>query len=542
MTKKGFYSSLIKIKMIISRSHIEMSQVKKIFTSAGIVSLSTLLSRILGFVRDMVIASFFGAGTSADAFFVAFRIPNLFRRLLAEGSLTTAYVPVFTTILNKKGKKEASLFAESSFRFFSIFLFFFCILGAAASPVIIKLTAPGFFEIPGKAELSIVLTRIMFFYLFFICLVALCMGVLNSLEHFFAPAIAPVFLNISMISSVLLFSSNFAEPVYALAWGVIAGGFVQLLIQFPFLFKKGINPFKGIKLWHGEIKKVTRLMGPTVFGAAVYQISILVNTILASFLQSGSVSYLYYSDRLVQFPLGIFGITAGIVVLPLMSSQVEQKKFDELSKTLTEGLLFIMFITIPASVGLAVLGIPVIKLLFERGEFTAEMTIYTYYALLCYLPSLFAASNLRILISFFYSFKDAKTPVRAGIISFVINIFAAVVLMYFFSFAGLALAVSIGSIANFLILFVKIKSKIKNPDFRVFLKRTFFIASASVFMGAVVYLADFYLKKFIYISKTTLLLGIVCEILIGIIAYFMFCILARLPEVQTFKLLIGRKK
>jgi putative peptidoglycan lipid II flippase len=368
------------------------------------------------------------------------------------------------------------------------------------------------------------------------------MGILNSLEHFFAPAIAPVFLNISMISSVLLFSSYFAEPVYALAWGVIAGGFVQLLIQFPFLFKKGINPFKGIKLWHNEIKKVTKLMGPTVFGAAVYQISILVNTILASFLQPGSVSYLYYSDRLVQFPLGIFGITAGIVVLPLMSSQVENKRFDELSKTLTEGLLFIMFITLPASVGLAVLGIPVIRLLFERGEFTSQMTIYTYYALLCYLPSLFAASNLRILISFFYSFKDAKTPVRAGIISFIINIIAAVILMNFLSFAGLALAVSIGSIVNFLILFIKIKSKIEKPDLRVFLKRSFFIASGSVLMGLVVYLSDFYLKRILNSSDLWLVVRIFSLIFIGLAVYFIFSLFAKLPEINTVKLILRRKK
>ncbi|MDY0132564.1 MAG: murein biosynthesis integral membrane protein MurJ [Desulforegulaceae bacterium] len=519
-----------------------MSRVKKTFASAGVVSLSTLLSRILGFVRDMVIASFFGAGTAADAFFVAFRIPNLFRRLLAEGSLTPAYVPVFTSILNKKGKNQAVFFAESSFRFFSVFLFFFCILGAAASPIIIKLTAPGFFEIPGKAELSIVLTQIMFFYLLFICLVALCMGILNSFEHFFAPAIAPVFLNISMISSVLLFGSYFTEPVFALAWGVLAGGLIQLLVQFPFLFKKGVNPFKGIKLWHPEIKKVTKLMGPTVFGAAVYQISILINTILASFLQPGSVSYLYYSDRLVQFPLGIFGITAGIVILPLMSRQVEEKKLGELSTTLSEGLLFIMFITIPASVGLAVLGIPIIQLLFERGEFTGQMTIYTYYALLCYLPSLFAASSLRILISFFYSFKDAKTPVRAGIISFSINIIAAVVLMNFLSFAGLALALSLGSIANFFILFIKIKTKIEKLNLKLFLKRVFFIILGSAIMGLVVYSIDFYFVKFLKHSTTILLLRIVSGIISGTLVYFLFSYFVKFPEIQTLKYLVGRKK
>ncbi|MGM0417538.1 MAG: murein biosynthesis integral membrane protein MurJ [Thermodesulfobacteriota bacterium] len=518
-----------------------MSSIKKLFSSAGIVAGSTLLSRILGFVRDMVIASFFGAGMAADAFFVAFRIPNLFRRLLAEGSLTTAYVPVFTNIINKKGKKEAVEFAESSFRFFSLFLLLFCLLGTAASPYIVKFTAPGFFENPEKAVLAVNLTRIMFFYLFFICLVALCMGMLNTLEHFAAPAVAPVFLNIAMISSVIFFSDFFKTPVYALAWGVIAGGVVQLLFQFPFIFKRGINPFKKTRLWHPGIKRVVFLMGPTVFGAAVYQISILVNTILASFLPQGSVSYLYYSDRLVQFPLAIFGITAGIVVLPHMSQQVAEKKYESLNKTLTQGICFILFITIPSTAGLIALGMPVIELLFERGAFTSEMTRHTYIAMVCYLSGLFAASIIRILISFFYSFEDAKTPVKAGIISFVSNIVFAVILMRFFSYAGLALAVSAGSIVNLIFLIIKVKDKIEKPHFGIIWKRSFSIVVCSVFMGFSVYFLNKYMKTVLDLNSFTLALRVFSGVIVGTVLYFAAAFIVRLPEIDTIKNIVWRK-
>ncbi len=517
-----------------------MSSSKKIFSSAGIVAFSTLLSRILGFIRDAVIAAYFGAGMSADAFVVAFRIPNLFRRLFAEGSLTTAYIPVFTNFLAKNGKKEAFLFAESSFRFFALFLMLLSLMGVAAAPYIIKIMAPGFYSIPEKGTLAVLLLRIMFPYLFFICLVALSMGILNSLEHFTAPALAPVFLNICMISSVLFLSSHFDRPVISLAWGVIAGGVVQLLFQFPFILKKGINPFKGIQIFHPEIKKILLLMGPGVFGTAVYQISILVNTILASLLPQGSISFLYYSDRLVQFPLALFGITAGIVVLPLMSKQVAEGKVAEIRDSLTNGLCFIFFITIPSTFGLIIIGKPIISLLFERGAFTGEITQGTYIGMVCYSVGLSAASATRILVAFFYSFKDAKTPVKAGIVSFSINIICALIFMYFYSYAGLALAVSAGIIVNFVYLAARVSSRVDSLPWKLIFIRIFYILIASFFMAACVMIIDTALKNFLNGGIFWLFLRIFCDILIGIIVFFVFSSIFKLPEIRTIKTLWKR--
>jgi len=521
-----------------------MSSRKKIFSSAGIVSSATLLSRILGFIRDMVIASFFGAGMASDAFFVAFRIPNLLRRLLAEGSLTSAYIPVFTEILNKNGKKEASDFAEKSFRFFFLVLILITITGVVLSPVLVKITAPGFFENLRKASLAVSLTRLMFPYIFFICLVALSMGILNSLGHFLAPAFAPVFLNISMIASVFVLGGLFSHPIYGLAVGVLIGGFVQLLFQLPFLIKKGVNPFRGIAIWHPAIFKVTMLMGPTLFGAAVYQISILVNTLLASFLPEGSVSYLYYSDRLVQFPLALFGITAGIVILPLMSQQVADGKYNELRTTLSEGISFIFFITIPATIGLIAIGRPLISILFQRGAFDEVMAMNTYIAMVAYSIGLFAASGTRILVSFFYSLKDTKTPVKVGILSFVVNIVLAFGLMPFFSFYGLAFAVSCGSIVNFSILMFKVNGKLeRGVNFKKILSRVIYMILAAFLMGVFIFFLDIFIVRYSGIMYGVNILRVVLELLSGVVIYFIFAIFLKIPETSVVvKLLSGKLK
>lgn len=380
----------------------------------------------------------------------------------------------------------------------------------------------------------------MFPYLFFICLVALCMGILNSLEHFTAPAIAPVFLNISMISSVLFFSDFFEKPVYALAAGVLAGGVVQLGFQFPFLFKKGVNPFKGISLWHEKIPDVLRLMGPSVFGAAVYQISILINTILASYLPEGSVSYLYYSDRLVQFPLAIFGITAGIVVLPVMSKQVASGSLNQVRDTLSEGLCFILFLTIPSTAGLIILGNPIISMLFERKSFTPEMRDGTYIALVCYSLGLFSASGVRILVSFFYSFKDSKTAVRAGIIAFGTNILMAFVLMYFFSYAGLALAVSCGSLVNLIFLVYKVKKRIYNLNWKTIGKRSLLIIFSTLIMSVAVYFLDSYLEIYFKTGTFNSFVRVCLGIITGVTVYFSVSFVLRVPETITIKKLLRR--
>ncbi|MBW1824503.1 MAG: murein biosynthesis integral membrane protein MurJ, partial [Deltaproteobacteria bacterium] len=350
--------------------------------TAGVVGFATLLSRILGYVRDMVIAYFFGTGDAADAFFVAFRIPNLLRRLFAEGSLTVAFIPIFTEYLVRESKKSAYEFSNAVFTLLSIVLVIFSCLGVICAPLIVKLMAWGFTGDASKFELTVLLTRIMFPYIFFISLVALCMGILNSLKHFFAPALAPVLLNLTLILSVIILMPYFSRPVLALAFGVIIGGFIQLALQIPFLKKKEVTLKFNFSFSHPGLRRLVKLMLPAVLGAAVYQINIVIITMIASFLPAGSVSYLYYSDRVFQFPLALFGIALATASLPAMSNQVAQNKMDDLKETLSHSLRLIFFITIPAMAGLAVLRVPIVRILFQRGEFSADATLLTAKALL----------------------------------------------------------------------------------------------------------------------------------------------------------------
>ncbi|HHC24287.1 MAG TPA: murein biosynthesis integral membrane protein MurJ, partial [Desulfobacterales bacterium] len=329
-----------------------MSENARVTKAAGVVGAATFLSRIFGFVRDVVIAWFFGAGLSSDAFFVAFRIPNLLRRLFAEGSLSIAFIPVFTEYLTHHGKEEAFHLARSAMRLLSIILVITAVLGVLLAPLIILMIAPGFTDSPEKYSLTVLLTRIMFPYIFFICLVALCMGILNVLGHFAAPALAPVCLNIAIIFSAFFISPYMADPVTGLAIGVLIGGALQLTLQLPFLIRKGFYFWEKAVIFHPGVKKIGILMLPAIFGASVYQLNILVGTLLASLLPEGSVSYLYYADRLVQFPLGIFAIATATAVLPSLSRQAAAKDFDALGNTFAHAMKLVFFITVPSMAGL----------------------------------------------------------------------------------------------------------------------------------------------------------------------------------------------
>jgi len=309
-----------------------MSENHKITKAASIIGMGTLLSRILGFVRDMVIAHFFGAGMAADAFFVAFRIPNLWRRLVGEGSLTISFIPVYTEYLTQRSKEESQEVTHIAFTLAGVILFVLTVLGILFSPILIQVIAPGFFKIPEKFQLTVMLNQIIFPYLFFMGLFALCMGILNSLRHFFAPAIAPIFLNLSMIVSVFLFYYAFQKPVMALALGVLAGGLIQFLFQVPFLMKRGIGFRFNFNFRHPAIKRIGSLMIPGLIGTAVYQLNVFIDTLFASFLPGGSVSYLYFADRLMEFPLGIFAIAIGMAALPSLSGLAAQGKREEQKK------------------------------------------------------------------------------------------------------------------------------------------------------------------------------------------------------------------
>lgn len=459
-----------------------------IVRTAGVVGFATLLSRILGYVRDMVIAYFFGTGDAADAFFVAFRIPNLLRRLFAEGSLTVAFIPIFTEYLVRESKKSAYEFANAVFTLLSMALVIFSCLGVVCAPLIVKIMAWGFTGDAGKFELTVILTRIMFPYIFFISLVALCMGILNSLKHFAAPALAPVLLNLSMILSVIILTPYFSQPVLALALGVIIGGFVQLALQIPFLQKKEVTLKISLNFSHPGLKRLVKLMIPAVLGAAVYQINMVIITMIASFLPAGSVSYLYYSDRVFQFPLALFGIALATASLPAMSDQVAQNKMDGLKETLSHSLRLILFITIPAMVGLAVLRVPIVRILFQRGEFSVEATLLTAKALLWFTVGLWSVAGVRVVANVFYAVQDIWTPVKVAVVSIIGNLVLCVVLMKPLQHGGLALAVSLSSMLNLIMLLVVLRMRLG----RLGIKKVAFSSCKALCCSAVMGMAVYF--------------------------------------------------
>ncbi len=463
-----------------------MSEKVRILKAAGTVGICTLLSRVLGLVRDMIIALVFGAGLETDAFFVAFRIPNLFRRFVGEGSLTVAFVPVFTRFLEDHTREEGRRFVGSSFYFFSSILLLLTLLGVLLSPILVRIIAPGF---AGEAlPLTVGLTRSLFPYLFFIGLVALSMGILNSVCHFTAPALAPVWLNISIIASSLFLTPYLDEPVYALAIGVVAGGVVQLAFQFPFLRRYGLLPDLRAPFMDERVKEVAILMLPSIVGISVHQLNILVTTYFASMLPSGSVSYLYYADRLVEFPLGVFGIALSTAILPTISIQSARDDWDGFRDSISHGLRFTAFISIPSTVGFMILGPSIIGLLFERGEFTPQDTSATALALFYYSIGLFAFSGVKILASAFYALKDMKTPVRVAVLSLITNAISAPILMGPMGHAGLALATSIASVVNFTVLFYLLRRRIEGVDITGYLASTGKALASSLVMGGGIYL------------------------------------------------------
>jgi len=511
-----------------------MSENTRVTKAAGVVGSATLLSRIFGFVRDVVIAWFFGAGLSSDAFFVAFRIPNLLRRLFGEGSLSISFIPVFTEYLSTQGKEEAFKLARSAVRLLSILLVITAISGILLAPLIIRMIAPGFTGLSEKFQLTVTLTRIMFPYIFFISLVALAMGILNVLGHFAAPALAPVFLNIAMIGSVFVISPHLDEPVIGLAIGVIIGGVLQLGLQLPFLVKKGFYFWKKAKIYHPGLKKIGKLMLPAIFGAAVYQINILVGTLLATLLREGSVSYLYYADRLVQFPLGIFAIATATAVLPSLSRQAAAKDFNSLRGTFNHALNLVFFITIPAMVGLIVLREPIVALLFKRGAFDTETTRLTAKALLYYSVGLWAFSAVRIVVSTFYALQDTQTPVKTAFVSVVANIVLGIILMKTrLEHGGLALATSLASMLNLGLLVWALRGKLGVLGWTNFTKSAGKTMACSAIMGIVVWAISIYIIPSADGTFAGLLLGLVASIGTGIILYGAIAFLLKSPELDN---------
>lgn len=460
-----------------------MDEKRNITKAAGIMSAATFISRVLGYVKDMILAIYFGATGLSDTFFVAFRIPNLLRELFAEGSMSSAFIPVLTEYQAKNGKDETKRLVRVTFTFIIIFVGLICLAGVIFAPSIITAIAPGFLNMPEKFSLTVLLTRVMFPFLLFISLAALIMGALNSRRVFFIPALAPAMLNVSIIVTVLSLASRMEQPIIAVAIGVALGGFVQFAFQIPSFLKNGYSIRPEYDLGHPGLKKMSILMLPATMGMAVAQINIFISTILASYLAAGSITYLYYSMRLVQFPVGIFGVAMGMAVLPTLSEHALKGDYDKLRDDFSFALRLLFFITIPAMAGLIALREPIVNILFQRGKFDYAATAGTADALLFYSLGIWAIVGVRIVTASFYSMQDTKTPVKILVVTVIANIIFSLILMRPLKHSGLALANALASTVNFLLLFYFLRKKLKRLGAERIIKSFLKISFASIAMG-----------------------------------------------------------
>jgi len=412
----------------------------------------------------MMFARIFGIDSGTDAFFVAFKIPNFLRRLFAEGAFSQAFVPVLSDYKEQGSQQALKLFIDRTAGTLALILLLVTIVGVIAAPILITLFAPGFSDEGKQHELAVHMLRITFPYLFFISSVAFAGGILNSHGKFAIPAFTPVFLNICMIAAAIWLSPLMDDPIVALAWGVFAAGIVQLLFQFPALYKLGLLPKLTLGFKDAGVKRILKLMLPAIFGVSITQINLLLDTLIASFLAAGSVSWLYYSDRLVEFPLGLFGIALATVILPSLSKSHAAENQAEFSKSLDWALRLVLLIGIPSSVGLLMLAEPMLSTLFQYEEFTANDVQLAGQSLMAYSIGLLGFILVKVLVPGYSSRKDMKTPVRFGIYAMIANMGMNIALVFPLAHAGLALATSLGAFFNATLLLTKLlKDKIYKP-------------------------------------------------------------------------------
>jgi putative peptidoglycan lipid II flippase len=412
------------------------------------VSSMTLLSRILGFVRDAIIARVFGAGMLTDAFFVAFKIPNLLRRLFAEGAFSQAFVPILAEYKNRRGHDATQVLVNQVGTALTLALVAIALLGVIGAPWVAYISAPGFRADPDKFELTVTLLRIIFPYIIFISLVALAAGILNTHSKFSVPAFAPVLLNVAMIGAALWLAPYFDPPVLALGWGVAIGGVLQLAWMLPHLLKIRMLPRPTRHFDDPGLKRVLTLMAPATLGVSVAQISLLINTIFASFLASGSVSWLYYADRLMEFPAGMLGVALGTILLPSLAKHYADDNPGDYSKLLDWGLRLTLLLALPAAAALAVLAVPLIATLFNYGAFTATDVTMTQRALVAYSIGLVGIILVKVLAPGFYARQNIRTPVKIAIVTLVATQLMNLAFIIPLGHAGLALSIGLAACLN----------------------------------------------------------------------------------------------
>lgn len=473
---------------------------KTIIRSAGAVGFFILLSRAFGLVRDMAMAAFFGSSLAMDAFVVAFTIPNLFRSLFGEGALSSAFVPVFTETLEKQGFDKVRQFASNMFSFLSLILAALTVAGILAASL-----ALWFLPLSPRIEMILDLLRIMLPYMFFICLTAFFSAMLNSLRRFVLPAIAPLAMNLTMIAVLFLVCPYLPAAgdwrIKAVAWSVIAAGVIQVFMQLPLLARCGLRLRVSMDWQDPRVRRVWQLMLAAIIGVGVTQVNVLLNRFVAVSIGQGAPSYLYYAERLIYFPLGIFATALGTILLPAFSGHAAQERFDLIRETLNHSLRQLMFIMLPAAVGLLALAKPIVRLVYERGDFSAMTTDMTALAVQCYAPGLVVFSLLKVLIPVFYAHQDMKTPVKIGLICTALNIVLMLILMWPLKHAGIALATVLSSGVQVLIMSILVHRRIGSPGWRSILSAFLRMALAAAAMAAATLLVYHGLQQAVWLSR-----------------------------------------
>ncbi|NOY53123.1 MAG: murein biosynthesis integral membrane protein MurJ [Deltaproteobacteria bacterium] len=512
-----------------------MGKNQEIAKAAGIIGSATFLSRILGYLRDVIVANLFGAGLATDAFIVASRIPNYLRRLFGEGTLNASLVPVFSEYLTRRSKSEAWELANVVMTSISALVTLLTLLGIFFAPWVVRGLAPGFSDNPEQFALAVLLTRVTFPFAVFIGISAAVMGVLNSLKHFGAPALAPAILNIMMILCALFLSPHLSVPILSLSIGILLGGIFQLLVQVPFLWKRGFRFRFRFQPRHPGFQRVVRLMVPGIIGQSVLQINIFIGNILASFLPTGSISFLFFADRLVQFPLGVFGISAATAMLPTLSQHAAEKNLPGMVETLGRTMRLVIFLMLPSLVGLSVLSVPIVSALFQRGNFSYSATVATAQALLYYSLGLWAFAEVRVVAQVYYALQDTWTPMKIGATAVLANVVLSLVLMGPLKHGGLALANSLSSMLNVSLLVWILRKRVGPLGGTAFLRLLLKILPASAILGFCAYygagtalwkLHGHTLEKFYRLGW---------GILLGGGGYTVMCLLFRVEEVRMVR-------
>jgi putative peptidoglycan lipid II flippase len=502
--------------------------------SAGLISVATMVSRVLGLIREQVIAHLFSR-TATDAFYVAFRIPNLLRDLFAEGALSSAFVPTFTDYLTKKDRKEAWMLASTVTNILLVVISLITLVGILYSGRIAEKFAGNFRSVPGKFELTVQMTQMMFPFLPMVALAAIAMAMLNSHGRFFIPALAPALFNVGSLTGAVIFyswlSRHGLDPIFGMAVGTLIGGLLQLLVQIPAIFKQGFKYSLKFNVKHSGMLRVFLLMGPGTLGLAATQINIFVNTWLATNQQEGAVSWLNYAFRLMHFPIGMFGVAIATATLPAISAHISRNEGEHLKTMLSGSLRMSFMVNIPASFGLIFLSTPIVALIYQHGRFNASDTNSTANALIFYAFGLFAYSAVKILVPAFYALGRSRIPVAISAVSVALNILLNLVLVRPLGYQGLALGTSLTSILNFVLLFYwlqKYTGRLRTRELaEAFLK----VSIASLFMGV----GSFYIHRWILFlfPKATILwrtVALLSSIVLGLMILFTSSKIMRIAE------------